>query len=78
MRRGSLQVVPFCKEHIDAAAALAARRFARLREGEPLLPARYASPSTYLPLLSDLTSGNPAATSRSAVDSADRRTSAGS
>jgi len=49
-------VIPLCEEHLDSASALAARRFARLHEQEPLLPARYASPSAFFPLLRDLLS----------------------
>jgi GNAT superfamily N-acetyltransferase len=53
-----LQVVPLGEEHLAAAAALAARRFARLRERRPLLPARYASPTGFLSFLRDLAAGN--------------------
>jgi GNAT superfamily N-acetyltransferase len=52
----SLQVVPLCEEHLDAAAALAARRFTCLHEQEPLLPSRYASPAAFVALLRDLAS----------------------
>ena len=56
MRNDSLQIVPLCEEHLDAAAALAARRFVRLYEQEPLLPSRYAKPSAFASLLRDLLS----------------------
>jgi len=54
--RDSFQVVPLCEDHLEAAAVLAASRFTRLREEQPLLPSRYASSTAFAPLLRNLLS----------------------
>jgi GNAT superfamily N-acetyltransferase len=49
-----LEVVPFSDEHLDAAAALLARRHARHRALEPLLEPRFEDPAEARPTLEHL------------------------
>jgi GNAT superfamily N-acetyltransferase len=46
-----VNISPLRERHLEDAAVLVSRRYARLREQEPLLPARYTKVSEILPLL---------------------------
>ncbi len=49
-----LQVIALKEVHLADAARLVSDRYKRLRQGEPLLPGRYAKVETLLPLLQDI------------------------
>jgi GNAT superfamily N-acetyltransferase len=46
-----LEIVPFAKEHLEAAAALVADRYRSERDLTPLFPTQYENPAAVLPLL---------------------------
>ncbi|MBN1963771.1 MAG: GNAT family N-acetyltransferase [Anaerolineae bacterium] len=50
-----MQVIPFAERHVEDAAALVARRYARLRSVVPLLPEHYEDPAALQPLVESLT-----------------------
>jgi len=55
----SIHVVPLDEDHLEEAAALVVERYRRLRAEVPILPARYAEPSTYLPFLHAIAEAGP-------------------
>jgi GNAT superfamily N-acetyltransferase len=52
----SIEIIPFSETHLEDAAALVCRRYKGLRKVVDLLPPKYESPDTILPMLADLTS----------------------
>jgi hypothetical protein len=55
----ALDIIPLQAEHLADAAALASRRYRRLRETVSVMPPRYENPWAVLPLLSELAGSAP-------------------
>jgi GNAT superfamily N-acetyltransferase len=55
----AIQIVQFREDHLGDAADLACQRYKLMRKGAPLLPPKYESPDTILPMLGDLLSEHP-------------------